>query len=412
MFSRQEKILLALLASIQFSSIVDFMIMMPLGPQLMRIFSINPHQFGLLVSSYTFCAGITGFLAAFFIDKVDRKQALLFFFVGFSLGTIACALAPTYELLLIARGLTGVFGGVLGSLVLSIVSDSISYERRGSAMGVIMTSFSLASVLGVPFSLFLANAFSWHAPFLFLGGSSLVLCILVWAKVPAMRYHLIEKRPKESPLRTLTRVLKNKNQRRALVFMSSVMFGHFAIIPFLSPSLVANAGMTEAQLPLMYMAGGICTFFTSPLMGRFSDRYGKHLVFLVCALLTIIPYFVITHMNATPLWLILLVCAFFFVISGGRLIPATALVSGTSLPQTRGSFMSIVSSVQQLSSALSSYLAGLIVTNDANGRLVNYPVVGYVAIAFTFLAIFLSRRILAIEGEGTPNATEVAALEH
>lgn len=397
MFSRQEKILLALLASIQFSSIVDFMIMMPLGPQLMRIFSINPHQFGLLVSSYTFSAGISGFLAAFFMDKLDRKQALLSFFIGFSIGTIACALAPTYELLLIARGLTGVFGGVLGSLILSIVSDSISYERRGSAMGIVMTSFSLASVLGVPFSLFLANLFTWHAPFLFLGGASLILCFFVWLKVPAMRHHLVEKRPKESPLKTLTRVLKNKNQRRALLFMSSVMFGHFAIIPFLSPSLVANAGMAESQLPLMYMAGGICTFFTSPFMGRLADRYGKHAIFIIGALLTIIPYFVITHMGVTPLWLILLICAFFFVTSGGRMIPATALVSGTALSQTRGSFMSIVSCVQQLSAALSSYITGLIVTRDPAGHLVNYPVVGYIAIVFTFVAIFLSRKIYAIE---------------
>lgn len=154
MFSKQEKILLAILASIQFSSIVDFMIMMPLGPQLMRMFEIGPHQFGLLVSSYTFSAGLSGFMASFFMDKFDRKTSLLFFFIGFALGTIACALAPSYEMLLLARGLTGIFGGVLSSLVLSIVSDAISYERRGSAMGVVMTSFSMASILGVPFSLF------------------------------------------------------------------------------------------------------------------------------------------------------------------------------------------------------------------------------------------------------------------
>ncbi|WP_415063776.1 MFS transporter [Bdellovibrio sp.] len=405
MFSRQEKLLLGILATIQFSSIVDFMIMMPLGPQLMRMFSINPHQFGLLVSSYTFSAGISGFLASFFMDKFDRKSSLLFFFVGFSLGTIACALAPTYELLLFARGLTGVFGGVLGSLVLAIVSDSISYERRGSAMGVIMTSFSMASVLGVPFSLFLANQYSWHAPFLFLGGISLLLCGVIWFYIPPMRYHLATKRAKEPPHRILTRILHNQNQRRALFFMSSVMFGHFAIIPFLSPSLVANAGMTEAQLPLMYMAGGLCTIFSSPFIGRLSDRFGKHRVFLWGALVTLIPYWVITHMGPTPLWIILSICAFFFVSSGGRMIPATALVSGTAMPQNRGSFMSIVSCVQQLSSAVSSYIAGLIVTTGPQGHLDNYNVVGYVAVVFTFVAIYLSRRIHAIE-EPSLNASE------
>lgn len=409
MFSKQEKILLGILATIQFSSIVDFMIMMPLGPQLMRIFSINPHQFGLLVSSYTFCAGISGFLASFFVDKFDRKLNLLFFYVGFSLGTLACALSPNYELLLFARGLTGIFGGVLSSLVLSIVSDAISYERRGSAMGIIMTSFSMASILGVPFSLFLANQFTWHAPFIFLGVVSCFLCVVIWLYIPNMRTHLTEKTEKEPLYRALTKILHNQNQRRALIFMSSVMFGHFAIIPFVSPALVANAGMTEAQLPLTYMAGGLCTIFTSPFVGRLADRFGKHKIFLWGALITIIPYWLITHMGATPLWLALAISAFFFVSSSGRMIPATALVSGTSLPQNRGSFMSIVSCVQQLAAAISSYAAGLIVTTGPEGHLERYNYVGYVAVVFTFVAIYLSRRIYAIEGS---NAVPDAASAH
>lgn len=397
MFSRKEKILLAVLACIQFSSIVDFMIMMPLGPQLMRIFDISPHQFGLLVSSYTFAAAISGFFAAFFMDKFDRKQSLFFFFVGFSLGTIACALSPNYEVLLISRGLTGIFGGVLSSLVMSIVSDAISYERRGSAMGIIMTSFSMASVLGVPLSLWLANQFNWHAPFLFLGVGSLLLCGVIWLYIPSMRAHLLEKRPRQPFYSVLTNIATNQNQRRALYFMSAVMFGHFAIIPFVSPTLVANVGLREDQLPLMYIIGGFCTIFTSPFIGRLADRFGKHRIFLIGALVTLIPYTLITHMQPSPLWLILTICAFFFVSSGGRMIPATALVSGTSRPENRGSFMSIVSCVQQLAAAVSSYIAGVVVTKSASGRLENYEIVGYVAIAFTFVAIYLSRRISAVE---------------
>lgn len=406
MFSKQEKILLGILASIQFSSIVDFMIMMPLGPQLMRIFAISPHQFGLLVSSYTFCAAISGFTASFFMDKFDRKLSLLFFFIGFSLGTLACALSPTYEILLFARGLTGIFGGVLSSLVLSIVSDAISYERRGSAMGVIMTSFSMASILGVPFSLFLANAYSWHAPFLFLGGVSLLLCAVIWFYVPSMRKHLEQKRAAEPVYAVLTRIANNKNQRRALYFMSAVMFGHFAIIPFLSPSLVANAGVTEGQLPMVYMIGGLCTIFSSPFVGRLADRFGKQKIFLWGALITLLPYLIITHLPQTPLWLVLAICAFFFVSSGGRMIPATAMVSGTSLPQNRGSFMSIVSCVQQLSSAVSSYIAGLIIVTGPSGHLENYSVVGYVAVFFTFVAIALSRRIEVVESAPAKTHTE------
>lgn len=401
MFSKQEKIILAILSTVQFSSIVDFMIMMPLGPQLMRIFSIDPHQFGLLVSSYTFSAAISGFMASFFVDKYDRKLNLLVFFIGFSLGTIACAISPSYEILLTARALTGVFGGVLSSLVLSIVSDTISYERRGSAMGIIMTSFSMASVLGVPLSLFLANHLSWHAPFWFLGLLSLLICGIIWLYIPPMRAHLSIERNKEPLHRLLTNILGDQNQRRALFFMAAVMFGHFAIIPFISPSLVANAGMKEEQLPLMYMAGGICTIFTSPFIGRLADRFGKHNVFLWGALVTIIPYWLITHLEITPLWAILTITAFFFVSSGGRMIPATALVSGSSTPQNRGSFMSIVNCVQQLAAALSSYIAGLIISKDANGHLINYNYVGYIAVIFTFIAIYLSRRIQSLEASNS-----------
>lgn len=410
MFNRQEKLLLAVLASIQFSSIVDFMIMMPLGPQLMRIFGVTPHQFGLLVSSYTFCAGISGFAAAFFMDKFDRKKNLLFFFLGFSIGTIACALSPNYETLLLARGLTGVFGGVLGSLVMSIVSDAISYERRGAAMGIIMTAFSMASVVGVPLSLYLANLWTWHTPFMALGILSLILSGVMWKAVPEMRGHL-KNQTKEPMYRSITRILHNSNQVKALIFMSAVIFGHFCIIPFMSPSLVANAGMTEAQLPLMYMCGGILTIFTSPYIGKLADRFGKHRIFFWGALATIIPYFIISHLGPTPLPLVLTVTSFLFVVSGGRMIPASAMVSGTTLPQNRGSFMSIVSCVQQLSSALASYIAGIvIVKNEATGRLDHFEVVGYIAIITTFVAIYLSNRISAIEG--APAAAAAPSLEH
>jgi len=404
MFTRQEKILLAILASIQFSSIVDFMIMMPLGPQLMRLLGINPHQFGLLVSSYTFFAGLSGFAASFFMDLFDRKKSLLFFFIGFGIGTVACGLSPTYETLLAARGLTGVFGGVLSSLVMAIVSDAISYDRRGSAMGVVMTSFSLASVLGVPLSLYLANLWGWHSPFLALGGIALLLCGLIWKGVPPVRGHLTGQ-SKEPAYRTLTRILQNSNQVKALTFMATVIFGHFAIVPFMSPSLVANAGLKEDQLPFVYMCGGLFTIFTSPLFGRLADRFGKHKIFFWSALLSLPPYFILTHLSPSPLWLILTYTSFMFVVSGGRMIPASAMVSGTSSTQTRGSFMSIVSCVQQLTSALASYIAGIIISKNASGQLLGYDWVGFMAILSTFVAIYLSRHIETVEKPSSDRTT-------
>lgn len=405
MFSKKEKILLGILASVQFSSIVDFMIMMPLGPALMRIFKIDPHQFGLLVSSYTFCAGISGFMASMFIDKFDRKSCLLFFFGGFAIGTVACGLSPSYEILLLTRGLTGVFGGVLSSLVLSIVSDAIAFERRGSAMGIVMTSFSLASILGVPLGLFLADKFDWHAPFIFLGGASCLLAAVIWFVVEPIRSHLTDG-PRAHPFRFLLSITKNPNQRHALLFMFSVIFGHFAIIPFVSPSMVANVGLKEAQLPLIYMVGGACTIFTSPLIGRWADRFGKHKVFMMMGFYSLLPIILITHLGASPLWVALLVVSIFFV-SGARMIPATALVSATVQPQNRGSFMSIVSSVQQLTSAVASYLSGIIVTRSSDGHLQGYTTVGYIAVVFTLLGVFLSTRLKTIEGSPVHDPTEV-----
>ncbi|MFP5519467.1 MAG: MFS transporter [Bdellovibrionia bacterium] len=398
MFNRQEKFLLFILAAVNFSHIVDFMIMMPLGPALMRIFDINTSQFGLLVSAYTFTAGLSGFLASFFIDRFDRKKALQFFFFGFSIGTIACAFSPTYEILLTTRSLTGFFGGVLGSLVMSIVSDQIEYSRRGSAMGIIMSAFSLASILGVPFSLYLANQFDWHAPFLFLGVASVAVSAVIFLGLPPMHSHLHHLgHEKPSAFATLKSIANNRNQQLALLFMATMVFGHFAIIPFLSPSMVMNVGLTEAQLPLIYLVGGGFSIFTGPLIGRMADRFGKHRVYFVSGLVVLIPILLITHLGPSSIYWALSIVAFFFVASGGRMIPASAMVSSTVLPQQRGSFMSLVSSVQNLCSAAASYVAGMLVSKSSTGQLLNYERVGYFAVAFSLVAVYLSTKIKNIE---------------
>lgn len=393
MFTKKEKILLFILSTIQFVHIVDFMILMPLGPQLMRTFNITPQEFGFLVSCYTLSAGISGLIASFFIDRFDRKKALLIFFLGFSIGTIACSLAPNYLTLLITRSLTGIFGGVLSSLVMAIVSDSISYERRGSAMGIVMASFSAASVLGVPFSLWLAGQFNWHAPFLFLGCLSLILNFVAFFAIPEMNSHLDENSASRSPFATILGVFSNSNQAIALVFMAVLIFGHFSIIPFYSPSLVANAGLKESQLPLIYFVGGIFSIITGPLIGRLSDKIGKHNIFALAATFSMIPLFIVTNLSITPLWLILTFTAVFFIFIGGRMIPANTMVSSVVPPQSRGSFMSLVSCVTQLSAAAASYIAGMIVTRGESGNLLHYEKVGYLAIFFTVLALIISRKM-------------------
>lgn len=395
-FTRQEKILLFMLAFIQCSHIIDFMIMMPLGPQLMRIFQITPKDFGVLVSAYTFAAGISGFFAAFYMDRFDRKKSLLVFYIGFCVGTIACGLSPNYYFLLASRTLTGIFGGVLGSLVMSIVGDVIHPSKRGSAMGVVMTSFSVASILGVPFSLFLANHFDWHAPFLLLGVVSFFLTFIIVYFIPPVRKHL-DQPSGQKPLQLVLGILQGSSTRTALVFMFILMLGHFSIIPFLSPSLVANAKLTEAQLPLIYLIGGLCSIVMSPLVGWLSDNYGRFKILTISVILCFAPVLLITHLGATPVPLVLFYIALFFIFSSGRFAPAMAIVTSTVTPQRRGTFMSLNACVQNFSASLGAYVAGLMVVSTPTGELAGYNYVGYFSVALSAAALLLASKIKMVE---------------
>lgn len=392
MFSRQEKFLLFIIAAIQFAHIVDFMIMMPLGPQLIRIFAISAQEFSFLVASYTLFAGISGFVSSFFMDRFERKRLLVFFFTGFALSTIFCAFSPNFYVLLLARSLAGTFGGVLNSITLSIVSDNFSYEKRGTAMGWTSTSFSMASILGVPFSIFLATHFNWHAPFIFLGGISFTLYFFIFKFVPP---RAVTNQGKQTPiLDPLFEVMGNRNLSMGLCFMIFLFLGQFTVIPFISPSLVANAGLPESQLSLIYLFGGLASIIGAPVIGRLSDRVGKHKIFLTGAVLSIVPIYLLTHLGLTTTPMILAISSLFFISMNMRMIPAMALISSAPTPEKRGSYMSLVSSVQSLSSAVASSLAGyIIVKNDVTGHLDHYGTVGFIAIFFTFLAMGIVKHV-------------------
>jgi len=367
---------------------------MPLGPQLMRIFNINPHEFSLLVSSYTFFAGLSGFLATFYTDKFDRKKSLLMLFMGFTIATALCGLANTFETMLIARALTGFFGGVMNSVVLSIVSDLIEYQRRGTAMGYLATSFSVASIIGVPFSLYLAHHYNYHSPFLFLACVCLIVFIAALKYIPAVNQHLSENTSKRHFWEPVLSIFKSKTQLTALVFMFYVMFSHFCIIPFISPTFVANAGISESDLTWIYLVGGFCSIFTAPFVGKLADRFGKTKIFIGSVLFSTIPILFVTHLQKSPLYAVLVVSGLFFVSAGSRMIPAQALISSAVVPENRGAFMSLLSCIQSLSMALGAYVAGrIIVKDDATGFLHNYPLVGYVAIAIGILTILIVQKI-------------------
>ncbi|MBU1822504.1 MAG: MFS transporter [Bacteroidetes bacterium] len=400
--TRAEKILLFVLACINFTHIVDFMIMMPLGPQLMRYFSIGPQAFGFIVSSYSLSAGTSGFLAAFFVDRFPRKQVVLMAYSGFVIGTLACGIAPNFELLIAARVLAGIFGGILSAQVLSIVGDVFAYERRAQAMSIVMTAFSAASVVGVPFGLYIATEFSWHAPFLFVGFLGFGVILLIWRFVPPLDGHLVSKNLRPSPIAILTTIARSPNQLRALWLTTTIMLGHFSIIPFISPYLVANVGYSESDIYLIYLVGGALTIFSAPLVGKLADRRGKYPIFVVFALLSMIPIYLITHMPEASLSYVLFVSGLFFIFSNGRLVPTQAMTASVVAPQQRGGFMSINSSVQLLAQAMATYGAGVVIGKTATGQLTDYGTVGFLAMGAIFASIFIARYVKPIDASPTP----------
>ena len=400
---KNERLILFILAAGMFTHIMDFMIIMPLGPQLMRLFDISPKEFSLLVASYTITAGVFGFLSAFFIDRYDRKKSLVVIYSGFALGTLACALAPTYGFLLMARSLTGAFGGVLGALILSIVSDAIPLERRAQGIGVVMASFGVASVFGVPFGLFLASKFTWHAPFLFLGGLAIIITFLIIAGIPSLTKHL-NSNGHHSPIEVLRQIFGRRNARLGLTFTSVLMLGHFTIIPFLATYLVGNVGFSENELTYIYLVGGVCTLLFSPWVGRMADKHGRLKIFTIFGSLVIIPILLITNLTPVPLVVALSISAMFFIFSNGRMVPSTTMETAIIKPEVRGSYMSIRSSVQQLTSGLASFIGGLIITEqpsifDAKAKaLVNYNYVGMIAVFFSVVSLYVARKLTVEQG--------------
>lgn len=401
----RERVLLLTLAGIQFAHILDFMVMMPLGPILMPELDIGTHEFGLLVSAYTFSAAATGLLAAMFVDRFERKQILLLVFALFSVATLTCALAPGYTSLLLARCAAGAFGGVLGAMVQTMIGDLIPFERRGRANGTVMSAFSLSTVAGVPLSLFLANHLGWRFPFIFIAVLAGGFLILGWRMLPVVAGHLpnpdSEDTLKLGPFAAIAAVLRDANHLKALGFMVLVMFSGFTVIPYISIYLTSTVGIPLGDIPFIYLIGGCATFFSSRWVGRLADAYGKVRVYRIMALASIVPLYAVTHLGPVPLWVLLIYSTLFFIFVPGRMVPAMAVVTSAVQPQLRGSFMSLNGAVQQLSSGGAAYLAGSMLALDASSRVIGYGNVGWLAIAATLAAIMAIGQIALHTGSKT-----------
>jgi len=390
------------LAAIQFSHILDFMIMMPLGPILIDAFGIGTHEFGLLVASYSFSAALSGLLAATFIDRFERKRLLLTMFGLFGLATLACGLAPGYATLLIARGLAGTFGGVMGAMIQTIIGDVIPFSRRAKASGIVATAFSVSTVAGVPLSLWLANHLQWRAPFILIAVLS-VLFILIGRRVlPELHLH-INAQKRAHPFVEMFAVLRDSNHLRALLFSALIIFSGFTVIPYITIYAVGNVGISQHDIPYIYLSGGAATLITARLIGHWADLRGKIVIYRLVAMAALLPLFVVTHIGAVPLWLWLVCTTAFFVLVSGRMIPAMAIITSAAQPKLRGTFMSLNATVQSLAMGLATTLAGFIITQNSAGQIVDYGLVGYVAIAGNILAIWFVVRIVMHDRTALPD---------
>ena len=372
---KRERWLLLTLASIQFTSVLDFMIMMPLGPHLTALFGISAGEFGFLVSAYTFAAGLSGLLAATYIDRFGRKRMMLTLYPLFGAAALACSFAPTFAWLMVARVASGFFGGVLMALSQTIVAEVIPFERRGRAMGVVMTSFSVATVAGVPLGLFLASHFNWHAPFLAIALMVSVCAFGAVKTLPSLKGHLASHTSGDSApslLSNLRWVLVDPNHLRAYAMSSSMVFAGFVVIPYITLYLQGNAGFKPEQVPYVYLTGGICTLISARFIGHWSDRAGKAYAFRRLALLMPLPLLAMTLSAELPMAGVLLVSSMLFVVMSGRMIPGMALIGASADPRRRGSFMTLNSAVQSLAMGLAALVGGQILGRDGNGHLTHY----------------------------------------
>ncbi len=390
-----EKRLLWLLAAVQFTNIVDFMVMMPLGPQLTQMFGINDAQFGALVSSYSLASGFIGLVGMAFVDRFDRKRLLLLAYAAFALATAACALASSYGLLMAARVAAGFAGGILTACVTTIVADTVPLERRASAMGTVMTAFALATVAGVPGALWLATLWGWPAPFWALSALAVPIGIAAWRVLPSLRAHLdlAPGAARLSSWQQVHSVLAEPNHWRAIAVIALLMFSSFTVIPFITLYTTANVGIRIEHVPVVYLVGGAATLFSARLIGRLADKHGKVRVFQVLVLLATLPVVAVTHMPAAPLWVVLIATTSFFVLVSGRSIPGMAIVGSAAVPQLRGAFMSLQGAVQSAAMGLAAFIGGQIISRDAQGMLQNYGVNSYLTVAVSLLAVWLVARV-------------------
>jgi len=397
-FSGYQIFVIAILTILQFSIILDFMVLSPLGPILRPALNISPAQFGIVVAAYAISAGLSGLLAAGFADKYDRKKLLLFFYTGFIIGTLFCGLAPTYHLLLAARIFTGIFGGVIGSITFAIVTDMFAIEVRGRVMGFLQMAFASSQVLGIPVGLYFAEKWGWHSPFIMIVIVGIVVGVAIILFLKPIDEHLKIKNDRNA-FTHLFKTISNSTYLKTFAATTLLATGGFMMMPFGADFGVNNLKLTLKQLPTLYMVTGIASMILGPLIGRLSDTWGKYRMFVAGSVLMIFIVILYCNLGPTPIWIVMGLNIVMFAGISARMISSQALVSAVPEQADRGAFMSLNSSTQQISGGIASYIAGMIVVQAPSGELLHYDTLGYVvavSIVITIVMIwFVNRHVAA-----------------
>jgi len=392
-FTGYEVLVITLLALTQFTVVLDFMVMSPLGDMLMKSMSLSTTQFGFAVSGYAFSAGASGLLTAGFADRFDRKKLLLFFYIGFVGGTLFCGLSHTYFMLLSARIVTGLFGGVIGSISMAIVADLFPIEQRGRVMGFMQMGFGASQVLGIPISLYLANAWGWEAPFLMIVGLGIIIWLAVAVKMQPVTMHLAVANEKNAA-KHLWNTIKQRPYRIGFLATAMLSLGGFMMMPWGSAFAVNNLHVTYEQLPLLFMVAGISTLFIMPVIGKLSDKIDKFKIFASASVWMMIMVLIYTNLTPVPFWIVISMNIFFMVGIMSRMVPAMALTSAIPKMQDRGAYMSISSSLQQIAGGVAAAVGGLIVVQKTKtSPLEHYNTLGYVIIGLSAICVYMLYRV-------------------
>lgn len=392
-FTRYQILVVIILAVTQFTVVLDFMIMSPLGDILMKSMHLIPSEFGLAVSAYAFSAGFSGFLTAGFSDKFDRKKLLLFFYIGFVIGTVFCGVAHTYWFLVAARVFTGLFGGVIGSISMAIVADLFALQQRGRVLGFVQMAFGASQVLGIPMGLYIATNWGWEMPFLMVAALGMVMVGVIGLYLKPINEHLRVKNERSAFVH-LWHTLARRDYRVGFAATALLSVGGFMMMPFGSAFAINNLQVTEQQLPLLFMVAGLSTLVIMPFIGRLSDRMDKYKLFVMASIWLMAMCIWYTNLSVVPLWVAMTLNVLLMAGVTSRMIPSSALTSAVPELNDRGAFMSINASLQQLAGGIAAALAGKIVVQQTNfSPLEHYDTVGYVVVAFSILGLFFMYRV-------------------